>query len=348
MSIVYRNKRQANSEETTDTHISESSTPTQHLQNHEASQSTTPANADNSALTASIIYKSASQATTQTTISQAYMYWTVNEKPRLRYRNQRFILKNKNETEYVWYCSRRWREEEEQKCIAIVYTDPSFSYLYVRRSSTFCTHNHDLNDSEWQKLLSKREICAYAACTERNPKEGWTCWKLCNFIRQRAFKGWGDVKSLVYRQNRKINSRPPYPKSKEEFRASLNTSDHRWTYSKFIKLKTAKNSKFFSENKWYTIIPHGKPSGSIFSTALKSIKNNNIHSASVDDLRMRIMDKNKRIATLKVEIEQITNVLTLKTIPSTYDQLFYQGGNDLFETFFTKRLVFLLSTFSIC
>ncbi len=282
-------------------------------------------------------------------------------KPRLRYNNQKYILNNaarqlsQNPKHYHWICSRAWLKTESCQCS--INTEPTLSYVAVVSTQNQCTHSHDLNNEKWDRFVAIQEIVAIAAQANVEAQEAFDKWKLFNKERQKYFHGWDELKNKVYRSRKKLQLRPDVPKSREDFAKLIEDSNHKYAYWKFMQIRNAITNEV-EDGHLFQILSSSKQE---YEQRQNQFQQESIHNAGNNvantrkrclsqyaayELRMAMIEHTQTITKLQKQIVAMKQELISRQIAPVIDEaddLFYQGGTDLFSVFFGKRLKNLLS-----
>ncbi len=247
----------------------------------------------------------------------------------LRYINQKFYLGTRGKHQWSWRCCRYRKTKTIALCKCTVSTAPTLEYVKILSISKPCTHEPELDDLAWDKHLAFEEIVSTALHFNKTPRKCFEEWALHNPKRQNMFPlGFDSIKRKIYRCIEQSQSR-------QEFGDIILNSHWKWNYFKFNKIHKAITNK---HHQTHLVIDIIRPPSN--ENALS-----NALPASTET-RLNILRNKQQISSLQNQNEDMQQHLTaLSYNPSEYDLLFYQGGEDSFHTFFTKRLAKLLSLY---
>eukprot|EP01083_Nonionella_stella_P151122 482499_1 len=252
-----------------------------------------------------------------------------------------------NDTLYLQSNDNKWKKDWHNRknhlyfhctnkhCNNFIKTDKQTRDVHITAvSQNECVHPGNLSMVDWFGMLAKQEM----QLTAQHSKARDAYENYCLSNPEKAvfsLKNYYQVKPSLFRAQRKGNTQPETPKNGKQFTHLLLTTNEKWNYWMYQKkqhenIETKKNLIDYSFNQ--------------LSLNALSIKEDvsNINNTT-NDLKEKMMNNQNLIAKLQQENEEIAMVLTLRTIPSEYFCMFYQGndGTDDFQCFWNKYLLTL-------
>ena len=227
------------------------------------------------------------------------------------------------------------------------------------KTENVCNHSNTLDDHQWNKLWAINEMCIMSETVDKHI--AYDNWLLANPQYSILFHDYYEVKNKLYRYSK--SNQYSMPTNKEQFTNLLTNTEYKYNYWGFNKRKQMLNENRNNSNHAFIFqanIFNEVNVQSMINNTETTIKNdgtisNDAETLSIQQiiqLRLDKINNQREINKLNETNHKIDSKLMLYTIPSEYDMLFYQGngGNNDFQSFFTKRLIIHLNNCheSIC